>query len=111
MYKRFISSSYRSAAMGAGGDHGAVNRETVKCTRPERRVRDVFANYVDAFVAGEVHDFCKQILTTIVDAEVGAVAFCQLDSFVRAGAGDDSRAQHFGHLNAAITQRAGSTHD
>jgi hypothetical protein len=97
--------------MSTGGDHGTVDGNAVKCPRPERWIRDVFANYIDTFVAGEAHNFCKQILTTIVDAEVGAVTFRQLDSFIGAGTGDDCCAQHFGHLNAAITQCPGSTHD
>jgi hypothetical protein len=82
-----------------------------KVTVPPRWIRDVLANDIDAFVAREAHDFSEQIMTTIVDAEVGAVAFRQLDSLVCTGPCDDSRAQHPGHLDAATTQRASSTHD
>ncbi len=55
-------------------------------------------------------DLFEQILFTVVDAEVRAVTFRQLDSFIGAGAGNDFRAEHLGHLNAAITERAGGTH-
>src|SRR5918999_3649957 len=62
--------SYRSTAMGASGDHAAIDGKAVECSRPECWIGNVLANYVHAFIAGETHDFSEQILFTIINAEI-----------------------------------------
>ncbi len=42
-----------SAAVGTGGDHAAVDREAVECSRPQRWIRDVLANDVHSLIAGD----------------------------------------------------------
>jgi hypothetical protein len=102
---------HRAAAVGACCDQPPVHGQACKSYRPERRVGDIFTNYIHPFIVGEPHDLLRQITRAIIDPKIGAVTFREIDSLVGSRSGDYLGAEHFGELHTRAAERARCAHD
>jgi hypothetical protein len=100
-----------AAPVRAGGYEPPTDGEAIQCARPKRWIGNILANDIGSLIIRQTHDFVSQVLSAIIDAEVGAVTLCRCRSVIGPGTGNDFCSQHFGHLHAAASERARSAHD
>ncbi len=93
------------AGGGAAGYQAAAEGKTGEAVVPGS-CANVFEHNIDAALARDTADFITDFLSFVIDEMVGAELLCLLQFFVRAGSGDDARAEEFGNLNGGAADAA-----